>query len=314
MARDRVAQLRKAEETRKARLRRRAEPMRFEMQRAPARHLRLAKLKTRRERTRRVSQTKLRAEEARRAEVVRLEEARKTEAAKIASLPIEPTRPMREVPAADKTILARALQKELARVGCDPGAIDDKWGVKAKNALNEFRQLTKTSLPADDPSEDAVRAASEQKGRICPLRCASDEKETNGRCVTKLPPRAARPALANDAQKRKVSEKQENVSEYQCWARNNGCPMQPPNGQYTARKLGRLPPPDHCLNILPRKGRPRVRPDRYSRMSASGSERTRTSPRQCPLLTQIRSDVQSGHTSRLVCDGPAPPDQRILAS
>src|SRR5262249_14235744 len=36
---------------------------------------------------------------------------------------------------------ARALQTELKRVGCDPGAVDGRWGEKAKAALGQFINL-----------------------------------------------------------------------------------------------------------------------------------------------------------------------------
>ena len=38
------------------------------------------------------------------------------------------------------SILARLLQMELKRVGCDPGDVDGKWGSKSKKALNEFHE------------------------------------------------------------------------------------------------------------------------------------------------------------------------------
>lgn len=81
--------------------------------------------------------------------------------------------------------LTRALQKELKRVGCDPGGVDGVWGEKGKEALSNFKRLAKVPVPADEPTPEALDAVTAQKGRICPLECDKGEVEKNGRCVAK---------------------------------------------------------------------------------------------------------------------------------
>ena len=85
----------------------------------------------------------------------------------------------------DALALARSLQTELRRVGCDPGATDGKWGDKAKTALNDFVRITKSTIAKDDPSEAALRAVSAQKDRVCSLRCGGHQHEVDGKCMTK---------------------------------------------------------------------------------------------------------------------------------
>jgi uncharacterized caspase-like protein len=88
-----------------------------------------------------------------------------------------------EDPDGTSATLARALQAELKRVGCDPGELDGVWGEKAKNAMAEFARLTKKTLPNDAPSSEALRAVQSQNGSICNLTCGAHEKQHDGRCV-----------------------------------------------------------------------------------------------------------------------------------
>ena len=113
-----------------------------------------------------------------------------------ASLP-----PLGQPPAGarDTPDLARALQTELRRVGCDPGGIDGTWGGNAKGALEQFARLANLSLPpADQPTLAALDAVKGQRGRVCPLVCGVGQIEVNDRCVAKAAPE--RPA------KRKTTE------------------------------------------------------------------------------------------------------------
>jgi uncharacterized caspase-like protein len=223
MARDRVMQMRKAEEARKTEEARKAEEARKTEEARKAEEARRVTDARRAEEARKIeeagAQEALRIEETRKAE-----EARKAAAAtKLASLPVETAQPpVSGTPAVDKTALARALQKELARVGCDPGTVDGKWGGKAKEALNNFAQRTKSTVPKDDPSEEALSAVTVQRGRICPLQCGANQSEVNGQCVTKDRPQpkqqdVARPqAPPGDKAGAKSSAK-----EPMCWT-NNG--------------------------------------------------------------------------------------------
>jgi hypothetical protein len=65
-------------------------------------------------------------------------------------------------------MLARELQIELNRVGCNAGDVDGVWADKAKIALSEFTRFPKVALPSDEPSSGALQAVRNEKNRICP--------------------------------------------------------------------------------------------------------------------------------------------------
>jgi hypothetical protein len=106
--------------------------------------------------------------------------------------------------AKDPATLARALQTELKRVGCDPGPVDGQWGAKGEEALNEFVRVTKIAVPTDAPSDVALQAVTGQKGRICALKCDQGESEVDGKCVA-----SARPEKKTVGRSRSTGEQHE---------------------------------------------------------------------------------------------------------
>ncbi len=117
---------------------------------------------------------------------------RSEELTKIAALPVPaPTQPSPSPSSGpDPQVLARALQSELKRVGCDPGSIDGKWGGKAKEALVEFSRSAKVAVPTEEPTAAALEAVTSRKERVCPLDCDRGEKEVDGRCVATEKPKS----------------------------------------------------------------------------------------------------------------------------
>lgn len=95
----------------------------------------------------------------------------------------------------DPRMLATQLQRELVRVGCDPGRIDGNWGTKGRAALTEFARHAKVALPIDEPSRGAIEAVEARRERVCPLACDDDEVERDGACVAK--PKAKRTRSAS---------------------------------------------------------------------------------------------------------------------
>jgi hypothetical protein len=116
---------------------------------------------------------------------------------------------------ANALALARNLQNELRRVGCDPGNVDGKWDNKTKGALNDFVRLTKTTIPSDEPTDEALRTIELQKSRVCPLKCSSNQKEVNGRCVAIETPKPAKRQADAPAKPKSGNEK-----EPMCYANN----------------------------------------------------------------------------------------------
>lgn len=118
--------------------------------------------------------------------------------------------------------LARLLQTELKRVGCDPGAIDGQWGGKGEGALERFARHAKLALKTDAPTAAALEAVKGQPGRICPLECGPNAVERNGACVAKAPPPYRAPPRAIAAPKKAVAPapKRDKPQRKQqlCWA------------------------------------------------------------------------------------------------
>ena len=99
----------------------------------------------------------------------------------------------------DPAVLARALQTELKRVGCDPGAVDGVWGSQAKGALGEFARVAKMTLETDAPSQEALQALLGQTNRLCVPKCPAGEINMNGQCVPKAQPQPVVKASAGQA-------------------------------------------------------------------------------------------------------------------
>jgi hypothetical protein len=105
----------------------------------------------------------------------------------------------------DPRALARALQTELKRVGCDPGAVDGNWGRKAEEALSEFARQTKVTL-AREASQEALQAVAGQHTRVCALICGADQMERDGKCVAKAAPARRKPQVVETTTPKKKKE------------------------------------------------------------------------------------------------------------
>lgn len=91
--------------------------------------------------------------------------------------------------------LARSIQKELNRVGCRAGNEDGLWGAASRSALAQFTKHSKFEVASLEPSMTLLEQLRLQKIRICPLACAQNFKERDGRCVAVQAP--AKPTLRN---------------------------------------------------------------------------------------------------------------------
>src|SRR5258708_39392156 len=104
---------------------------------------------------------------------------------RLGSAPTVDTRPPRDNPRPrSEKELAEALQRELERVGCDPGEIDGLWGAESKEALAEFAVHANVTLQSDQPSEEILAVVSRKADRVCPLECGDGQTEVNARCVS----------------------------------------------------------------------------------------------------------------------------------
>jgi hypothetical protein len=75
--------------------------------------------------------------------------------------------------------LVEAIQRELKRVGCDPGEIDGMGGDDSKSALALFSRHAKVSVMLDNASDRALDAVKSKPTRVCPDRPRSVIKTSN---------------------------------------------------------------------------------------------------------------------------------------
>jgi uncharacterized membrane protein len=92
-----------------------------------------------------------------------------------------PPPPPPVAPAPDPRELARAVQAELSRVGCDPGGVDGVWGPGSQRALQEYNRHARSSY--DGPTVAALEQLRQSASRTCPLSCKPGFKVDGDRCV-----------------------------------------------------------------------------------------------------------------------------------
>jgi uncharacterized caspase-like protein len=89
-------------------------------------------------------------------------------------------------------ILVQEIKKELKRIGCYGGPVDDRWSTTATRAsiqnFVKYARLPSTPSKPDIGLLDAIRGHS---GRLCPLECGPRQVEAGGQCVAKTCPAGA---------------------------------------------------------------------------------------------------------------------------
>jgi hypothetical protein len=95
----------------------------------------------------------------------------------------------------DSVELARATQKELARLGCLAGDADGKWGVGSRKALQDYADRQGLKLASLEPAGEILERLRGVGGRVCPLVCGSGMEAKDGGCV----PRASGLSAFNGA-------------------------------------------------------------------------------------------------------------------
>ncbi len=120
----------------------------------------------------------------------------------IVSAPPEATPP-------DPALIARQLQDELRRVGCDPGAVNGVWSAASRQAMQQFNDRAGMKFQTNVASLEALDAVKGQRGRICPLACGSGQRADGERCVAiPAPPRQQqqKKAVVREPDRRRVRQ------------------------------------------------------------------------------------------------------------
>lgn len=84
--------------------------------------------------------------------------------------------------------LALEIQKNLVRLGCNPGKPDGKWGAKSKRALKSYVRHSKQQFTSFQPSPTILGMLVSHTARVCPppsyLTSAQIVSVHAGKCVT----------------------------------------------------------------------------------------------------------------------------------
>ncbi len=84
----------------------------------------------------------------------------------------------------DRASLARALQRELQRVGCYEGEVNGSWTTSTRMAMKAFTDRVNASLPIDAPDYILLSLVQRHDGRACGTNCPSGQLLSDeGRCV-----------------------------------------------------------------------------------------------------------------------------------
>ena len=96
----------------------------------------------------------------------------------------EPTQPQPAAPSAlSGKDLVVEIKKQLKRVGCYAGPINDKWAtVETISSVEKFTKYAGLSVP-DYPNQEFLDALRSKSSRSCPVICGDGFRSTGDRCV-----------------------------------------------------------------------------------------------------------------------------------
>jgi hypothetical protein len=98
------------------------------------------------------------------------------------------------------------IKKELKRVGCYAGSLDDAWGSgEMKSSVRKFVRYANLPAAPDEPAIDFLDAIRDKSQRVCPLDCGQREVEKDGRCIAKTCPSGSTLGADGVCQKRKTN-------------------------------------------------------------------------------------------------------------
>ena len=85
--------------------------------------------------------------------------------------------------------LTRPLQAQLKRIGCLHGAVDGVWGPGSRAALAKFIRRAGLRLDSNEPSQEALNAASAKRSGFCPKPKRVVQPKKKKKTVTERPRR-----------------------------------------------------------------------------------------------------------------------------
>jgi hypothetical protein len=84
----------------------------------------------------------------------------------------------------DHTSLVGELQRELRRVGCYDGALNESWTLATRTAMKTFTNRINAILPIDKPDQILLTLVQGYRDRVCGVACPPGEGlAKDGRCL-----------------------------------------------------------------------------------------------------------------------------------
>jgi hypothetical protein len=84
----------------------------------------------------------------------------------------------------DRTSLVGELQRELRRVGCYDGALNESWTLATRTAMKTFTNRINAILPIDKPDRILLTLVQGYRDRVCGVACPPGEGlAKDGRCL-----------------------------------------------------------------------------------------------------------------------------------
>jgi uncharacterized caspase-like protein len=97
-----------------------------------------------------------------------------------------PAAPEVRKPTVDPAETTQLVHKELSRLGCYPGDVNDPWGRTSRRAIELFNRHSGLKLEVSAASADTLAALRDKTERVCPVECRPGFVPTNdGRCERK---------------------------------------------------------------------------------------------------------------------------------
>lgn len=94
--------------------------------------------------------------------------------------PVPRPAPARVIEPGDRVTLARALQRELRRVGCYSGEITGVWTASSRMAMKAFTERVNATLPVDNPDHVLLSLVRGHQERVCGISCPEGQTATDG--------------------------------------------------------------------------------------------------------------------------------------
>jgi hypothetical protein len=98
----------------------------------------------------------------------------------VPAAPSTPPTAYRPIDPTDHAALARALQRELKRVGCYQGEITGAWTTSSRMAMKTFNERVNATLPVDNPDPVLLSLVQGHRDRACGAACPAGQTAVEG--------------------------------------------------------------------------------------------------------------------------------------